>query len=106
MEGKEMEEEVMKDMTPRLILDLGMRYATERSNLIKAIWKYLLEEYKTEISQFNTQKSGLETGITNIEIQYKAKISEYKTLDTEIKNLNKNANQSSLPITKSAIVPS
>ena len=32
MEGKEMEEEVMKDMTPRLVLDLGMRYATERSN--------------------------------------------------------------------------
>lgn len=70
--------------------DIVTNYATERSNLIKAIWKYLLEEYKTEISQFNTQKSGLETGITNIEIQYKAKISEYKTLDTEIKNLNKN----------------
>lgn len=70
--------------------DIVTNYATERSNLIKAIWKYLLEEYKTEISQFNTQKSGLETGITNIEIQYKAKITEYKILDTEIKNLNKN----------------
>ena len=31
MEGKEMEEEVMKDMTPRLIRDLGMRYPTEKS---------------------------------------------------------------------------
>lgn len=70
--------------------DIVTNYATERSNLIKGIWKYLLEEYKTEISQFNTQKSGLETGITNIEIQHKAKITEYKTLDTEIKNLNKN----------------
>ncbi len=70
--------------------DIVTNYASERSNLIKAIWKYLLEEYKTEISQFNTQKSGLETGITNIEIQYKEKITEYKTLDTEIKNLNKN----------------
>lgn len=70
--------------------DIVTNYATERSNLIKAIWKYLLEEYKTEISQFNTQKSGLETGITNIELQYKAKITEYKILDTEIKNLNKN----------------
>lgn len=70
--------------------DIITNYATERSDLIKAIWKYLLEEYKTEISQFNTQKSGLETGIANIEIQYKAKITEYKTLDTEIKNLNKN----------------
>lgn len=70
--------------------DIVTNYATERSNLIKAIWKYLVEEYKTEISQFNSQKSGLETGITNIEIQYKAKITECKTLDTEIKNLNKN----------------
>lgn len=31
MEGKEMEEEVVKDMTPRLVLDLGMRYTTEKS---------------------------------------------------------------------------
>jgi len=70
--------------------DIVANYATERSNLIKAIWKYLIEEYKTEISHFNTQKSGLETGITNLDTQYKAKIAEYKTLDVEIKNLNKN----------------
>ena len=31
MEGKEMEEEVMKDMTPKLVSDLGMRYPTEKS---------------------------------------------------------------------------
>jgi wobble nucleotide-excising tRNase len=70
--------------------DIVANYATERSNLIKAIWKYLIEEYKTEISHFNTQKSGLETGIANLDTQYKAKIAEYKTLDVEIKNLNKN----------------
>lgn len=70
--------------------DIVTNYTTERSNLIKAIWKYLVEEYKTEISQFNTQKSGLETGIIKINTQYKAIIAEYKTLDTEIKNLNKN----------------
>lgn len=70
--------------------DIVVNYATERSNLIKAIWKYLIEEYKTEISQFSTQKSGLEKGITNIDTQYKAKIAEYKTIDAEIKNLNKN----------------
>lgn len=70
--------------------DIVTNYATERSNLIKAIWKYLVEEYKTEISQFNNQKNGLETGITNIDTQYKAKIQEFKTLDAEIKILNKN----------------
>ena len=31
MEGGKMEEEVMKDMTPRLIKDLGLRYPTEKS---------------------------------------------------------------------------
>ena len=31
MEGQEMEEEIERDMTPRLIKDLGMRYATEKS---------------------------------------------------------------------------
>ncbi|MES2478097.1 MAG: AAA family ATPase [Bacteroidota bacterium] len=70
--------------------DIVTNYATERSNLIKAIWRYLVEEYKTEISQFNNQKNGLETGITNIDSQYKAKILEFKTLDAEIKSLNKN----------------
>lgn len=70
--------------------DIVTNFATERNNLIKAIWRYLIEEYKTEISQFNNQKNGLETGITNIDTQYKAKIAEYKTLDAEIKNLNKN----------------
>ncbi len=70
--------------------DIVANYATERSGLIKSIWKYLVEEYKTEITQYNTQKSGLEAGITNIERLYKAKITEHKTLDAEIKNLNKN----------------
>lgn len=32
MEGKEMEEGIEKDMTPRLIRDLGMRHPTEKSN--------------------------------------------------------------------------
>jgi wobble nucleotide-excising tRNase len=70
--------------------DIVTNYATERGNLIKAIWIYLTEEYKTEISKFNNQSSGLETGIANIDKQYKDKIREYKTLDAEIKILNKN----------------
>ena len=32
MEGKEMEEDEVRDMTPKLIGDLGMRYPTEKSN--------------------------------------------------------------------------
>lgn len=69
--------------------DIVTNYATERNNLIKAIWRYLVEEYKTEITTFNSQKSGLDKGIENLEKQRKEKLDEYDKLDIEIKNLNK-----------------
>lgn len=65
-------------------------YATEKSDLIKSIWKYLVEEYKTDTTTFNSKKDGLEKGIKNLETQHKAKQEEYRKLDGEIKNLNKN----------------
>ena len=65
-------------------------YATEKSNLIKSVWKFLIEEYKTDITTFNSKKDGLEKGIANLETQHKAKQDEYKKLDIEIKSLNKN----------------
>src|SRR5690625_2510561 len=70
--------------------DIVTNYATERNNLIKAIWRYLVEEYKAEITTFNSQKSGLDKGIENLEKQRKEKLDEYDKLDIEIKNLNKN----------------
>ncbi len=70
--------------------DIVANFATEKSNLIKAIWKYLVEDYKTDIITFNGKKSGLEKGIENLEKQRKEKLEEYDKLDIEIKNLNKN----------------
>lgn len=70
--------------------DIVTNFATEKSNLIKAIWKYLIEEYKTDISTFSSKKSGLEKGIENLEKQRKDKLDEYNKLNAEIKNLNKN----------------
>ena len=70
--------------------DIVTNYATERNNLITAIWRYLVEEYKAEITTFNSQKSGLDKGIENLEKQRKEKLDEYDKLDIEIKNLNKN----------------
>lgn len=65
-------------------------YANEKNNLVKAIWKYLIEEYRTDITTFKNKKDGIEKGIANIEAQYKTKQDEYRKLDAEIKNLNKN----------------
>ncbi len=65
-------------------------YATEKSNLIKSIWKFLVEEHKNDTTTFHSKKDGLEKGIKNLETQHKAKQDEYRKLDGEIKNLNKN----------------
>jgi wobble nucleotide-excising tRNase len=70
--------------------DIVANYNNERNNLIKAIWKYVIEEYKTEITTFNSKKDGLEKGIASLETQLKAKQNEYRKLDVEIKNLSKN----------------
>ncbi|GHB54121.1 AAA family ATPase [Mongoliitalea lutea] len=70
--------------------DIVANYSTERSNLIKSIWRYLVDEYKNEIAAFTTKKSGLEKGIENLEKQRKEKLDEYSKLDVEVKNLSKN----------------
>ncbi|MCL8009429.1 AAA family ATPase [Gelidibacter japonicus] len=70
--------------------DIVANFHTEKNNLIKAIWKFLIEEYKTEITQFNTNKNGLVAGITALKTQIDTKVTEFNLLDAEIKNLSKN----------------
>ena len=70
--------------------DIVANYTTERSNLIKSIWKFVVEEYKPEIITFTGKKNGLEKGIENLEKQRKEKLEGYTKLDNEIKELNKN----------------
>lgn len=69
--------------------DIVANFNTERNNLIDAIWKYVVEEYKAEITAFNSKKQGLEKGITNLETQIETQQDEYRKLDAEIKNLSK-----------------
>ncbi len=70
--------------------DIVVNYTTERSNLIKSIWKFVVEEHKLEITTFIAKKSGLEKGIENLEKQRKEKLEEYAKLDNEIKQLSMN----------------
>lgn len=65
-------------------------FQTEKSNLIKSIWRFLVEEHKTSITEFNTRKEGLKRGIENLQKQLEEKQKEYTTLNEEIKKLNKN----------------
>ncbi len=70
--------------------DIVLNYGTEKNNLIKAVWRYLVEEFKSELAEFNSKRGGLEKGILSIGALHKSKQEEYIKLDSEIKELNKN----------------
>jgi len=70
--------------------DIVNNYQTERSALIKAVWKFVTEEAKDTITAFNTSVKGLQQGITNIEKLIKEKENTYRELNNKIKDLNKN----------------
>ena len=70
--------------------DIVTNFNKEKRNLISSIWKFIIEEYKTDITTFNSQKIGLETGIQALQLQFDAKLKAYRELDIEIKNLSKN----------------
>jgi len=65
-------------------------FNSEKSSLIKSIWRYIIEEFRTEITKFNTANNGLQVGILALDIQIKAKQNEYRLLDAEIRRLSKN----------------
>lgn len=66
-----------------------MNYKTERDDLVKSIWRHLVEEHKNETNTFRSKKTGFEKGIASIEEQQQEKLTQYQRLDIEIKNLSK-----------------
>lgn len=70
--------------------DIVTNFNTEKSSLIKSIWKFIIEEFRIKITKFNTDKNGLESGMTALQTQLTTKLTEYSALDAEIKNLSKN----------------
>ncbi|HTB99474.1 MAG TPA: AAA family ATPase [Ferruginibacter sp.] len=65
-------------------------YTTERSDLIKAIWKYLVEENKPKITTFNKKADGLQRGIDALQKQHQELQAKYITQNKKIKEANKN----------------
>jgi wobble nucleotide-excising tRNase len=70
--------------------DIVTDFTNQRTKLVNAIWKFLIEEFRTEIEKFNSTKSGIEKGIAAIDLQLKNKLKEHKELNLEIKELSKN----------------
>lgn len=69
--------------------DIVANFNAEKNSLIKSIWKFIVEEFRTDITKFNLDKAGLETGIRALNTQLTDKVTEYKELEAEIKNLSK-----------------
>ncbi|MFK8268628.1 AAA family ATPase [Capnocytophaga cynodegmi] len=65
-------------------------FQTEKNNLIKAVWKFLTEEFKDKIESFNREKNNSERAIQGINNQLQSKKDQWQNLDTEIKMLSKN----------------
>lgn len=65
-------------------------FANQRITLINSIWKFIIEEFRTDIEKFNSTKKGIETGIASIDLQLKNKLKEYQYLNLEIKTISKN----------------
>ena len=65
-------------------------YATEKTNLIMSIWRFLVEEYRTSITHHTSNISGKQKGIDAVSKQIADMRKEYTELDVKIKEANKN----------------
>ncbi len=65
-------------------------YNNKRRELIKCIWKYIIEEHKSDISLYKKQLNGVQKGIDNLQVLYERKEEEFQRLEVEAKELGKN----------------
>lgn len=70
--------------------EIVSNFSSERSQLIESIWKYLIEENKILIENYNKKSIGLQKGIENLQKQREGLQKQYKELDNIIKEANKN----------------
>lgn len=70
--------------------DIVDNYKTERSNLIKDIWKYITEDARENIEDHQKKINGLKKGIAILEKDVRDKTKAYRDLDNDIKELTKN----------------
>ena len=65
-------------------------YATEKTELITAIWRFLVEEYRTSITQHTGDITGKQKGIDAVSEQRSELLKKYTKLNAKIKEANKN----------------
>ncbi len=70
--------------------NIVINYKSERSSLIQAIWKYVVEDNKVDIEKYKRKISGLEKGISILKKDVDDKRKAYTGLNNDIKELTKN----------------
>lgn len=65
-------------------------FIAEKTKLIQAIWKFLIEEFRIDLTKYNSNITGLDSGITKLEANRTSKLEAYKTLKGDIAKLSKN----------------
>lgn len=70
--------------------DIVDNYSDERIDLIKSVWKCVVEEFKSDIQGYVKKMDGLQKGVENINKDYQEKRQEYSTMKLEIEELTKN----------------
>ena len=63
--------------------------AQERQTLTAQVWKHVLEELKTDLTDYSAKKSALDTAITSLNSQISTKTTEKQKKAQEIRNLEK-----------------
>ena len=69
--------------------DIVTNFTVEKNKLTKSIWKYVIEEYKTDIETFLKSADGIQKYIDKLKIEVETKREEHKNLNAEIKALSK-----------------
>lgn len=64
-------------------------FTVEKNKLIRSIWRYVIEEYKTDIDTFIKSTDGIQKYIDRLKVEVETKREEHKTLNAEIRTLSK-----------------
>jgi wobble nucleotide-excising tRNase len=63
--------------------------AREKAELSKQIWRFIVEELKNDIADYNAQKDGLSKAIDNLQTQLQAKEAEKRNKTADLQKLEK-----------------
>lgn len=65
-------------------------FSTEKADLIKSVWRYLIEENNDQLENYDKKVRGLEKGISKLNDDVEELVEKHRKLKIEIRELTKN----------------